>query len=108
MFFPRKTSSPMTVSISSNDGTFLTVHGSSVKRVAIRIGRAEFLAPEIVIFPLRERPPSIVNKSKQDSLLGADNPRMTCQIANHGCVLPDFVGRKHFQDFTALVIADFQ
>src|SRR5687768_4936092 len=108
-FFPRNTKSPITVSISSSDGTFWTTHGSSVSSVAIKMGNAEFLAPEMRISPLSGRPPSIVKRSNEGSFLNADNPRQSCQIGIQHRFFPrSRLGSQHLEHRQSLIRTDLQ
>jgi hypothetical protein len=45
--------------MSARDGTFVIVTGSSVRRVANNIGKAEFFEPDTTISPLNFLPPYI-------------------------------------------------
>jgi len=68
-FFPSEVSSLIIVRVSRKRGTFLITQGSSVRRVAARIGRVAFLDPLIFISPFRGRFPSIINFSINFSLV---------------------------------------
>src|SRR5437762_2810470 len=98
----------MTVSMSSRKGTLRMTQGASVSSVPIRIGSAEFLAPEIRISPCSGWPPSIVNRSNENSFLGFDDPGQARQILNQLAALPEGTFAQKIQHSRSLVCADFQ
>src|SRR3989344_2835952 len=60
---PMRPNSSIMVVMSCRCGRLATVTGPSHSRVAARIGRAEFFAPEMRISPSRRAPPVIINLS---------------------------------------------
>src|SRR3990167_67295 len=60
---PMRPNSSIMVVMSCRCGRLHTVTGPSANRVAARIGRAAFFAPEMRILPSRRMPPVIINLS---------------------------------------------
>src|SRR5690606_24382139 len=60
---PMRPNSSIMVVMSCRCGRLHTVTGSSASRVAARIGRAEFFAPEMRISPFRRTPPVMISLS---------------------------------------------
>src|SRR3990172_1261594 len=71
---------PMVVVISCRCGTLLIVTVSSVNNVAARIGKAAFLAPEMLISPCMGKPPWIISLSTGRSTLGNQHPQFPLSL----------------------------
>src|SRR5690606_11774718 len=85
---PIRPNSSIMVVMSCRCGRLQIVTASSASRVAARIGRAEFFAPEMRISPSRRLPPVIISLSIRILLCGTAS----------GAAVPGFAGKEFHGD----------